>query len=278
MTRRLLVLHGPNLNLLHEGETTLASLDGALARRAQAQGVTLEAVQAQGEAALLDALHARATDLEGVIVNPGALAPQAFALAEALELLELRAVEVLLSVLPAARGVSALDPVVEAEFHGEGAQGYFSALEHLLGEDAEAPGDDEPTTPQGKTLGRARPAGASDEGRPMKTIGRRAPKADAPASPVPGKTLGRAEAPARPSPTGLLTRALVADRLKQRLAGRLAPEALAAWARTEWAALQAQGACEAGQRELLDDALLTLSASAKDSDALLIATLARLDS
>jgi hypothetical protein len=77
---------------------------------------------------------------------------------------------------------------------------------------------------------------------------------------------------------GLLTRALVRERLNARLKGTLAPDALAAWARAEWARLNAGGPCEESARGTLDSVLLTVMGGAKATDAIVLAQLARLDS
>jgi hypothetical protein len=68
----------------------------------------------------------------------------------------------------------------------------------------------------------------------------------------------------------------VREKLAARLAGTLAPDELAAWAREAWSALQQGAWCEAGQRELLDGVLLTLMAGAKASEDVLLAQMAKL--
>lgn len=291
MAFRLLVLHGPNMNLLGQ-----ADIDAQLESRAARLGVELDIVQSHHEGGLLEALHDAAGDVDAVVVNPGALAPQAFSLAEGLRLVGLPSAEVLLSSLPEPRGTSALTGVVKVQLHGKGAQGYLEALEQLASGAAGArpkAGDDEAEEHEeegevvarpGKSIGRrgAASAAPSQPSRSGKTIGRKAPAvAEAPAAAGPvGKSIGRAPAEKRtaePAATGLLTRAKVKEQITLRLKGQLAPEVLAAWAREQWSALQRDEPCEAGAKETLDTVLLTLMAGAKAGDHVLLAQIAKLD-
>lgn len=286
MAFTVLVLHGPNLHLLGQED-----IDARLEARAAALGVDLVTAQSNGEAGLLDALHEQEDSVDAVLVNPGALAPAAFALAEALALLALPAIEVLLSALPRERGPSALAGQVKASIHGKGADGYLTALESLVDGRVAAPGEDdaaeededEAPAPRGKSLGRRAPA-AAPAAAPAKgkSIGRRraepAPEPEAPR----GKTLGRRPATgarsavAKAAPAGL-TRATVQARIAARLKGAESPDAVAAWARREWSALQQGAPCEAGAKDLLEGVLLTLMAGAKAGDHLLLSQLAKLD-
>ncbi|EXI92552.1 MAG: 3-dehydroquinate dehydratase [Candidatus Accumulibacter sp. BA-94] len=90
-TPRLLVLHGPNLNLLgtrepaHYGSTTLAEINMALAHRAAAAGVHLEAFQSNHEGALIERVHAaQQQGVRYLIVNPAAYTHSSIALRDAL--------------------------------------------------------------------------------------------------------------------------------------------------------------------------------------------------
>lgn len=287
MARRVLVLHGPNLNLEVVLGRTLASLDDELVERGAALGLEVETAQASGEAALLDALHAKRAGLSAVIVSPSSLAPVAYALADALEALELPSIEVQLKHDAKSRGRSALKRVVDKQFHGHGVEGYFKALAALAkGDEAaareaddEAPGEapsTEAVAPprprgQGKTIGRVKPPppGATPNERSGKSIGRRAPT----------PTRAPAQAPAKSvTPSGAITRALVREQLSARLGKKVAPEAFAQWARTQWLALQRGAAVEDGQKEKLEDLLLLLSTSAKSSDHVILSYAAKLES
>lgn len=268
MTLSVLVLHGPNLARLADEE-----LDPLLEARADELALSLTIVQANGEAGLLDALHAHAESIDAVLVNPGVLAPTALALAEGLQVAGIPAVEVLLKP-PSAE--SSLTAVVRAQVHGKGAQGYLEALERLVKEvpAVKAPKRSGPApkvTPPGAARG--------------KTIGRKvAPPASPPAAGAArGKTIGRAPreekkpSAAPKSSSAAVTRAQVGEHIRGRLEGRDDAASLAAWARATWSALQRGGECEAGAKDTIENVLLTLMAGAKATDAILVAQLAKLD-
>lgn len=269
MSFSVLVLHGPNLSLLADGE-----IDPRLEARAQELGVELVFIQANGEQGLLDALHEEAAGVDGVLVNPGALAPLAFALAEGLQQTRLPVVEVLLQLMPAERGASALTGVAQQQVHGLGVEGYVRGLELLVPEGkqrvpaVEQPPEEEEPAPvvRGKSIGR-------------KTTTLAAPAAVAKGR---GKTLGRSskekKAPAPAPSTRVLTRVQVRDRIKLRLKGTETAEALAQWARETWTGLQRGAPAEAGAKETIENVLLTLMSGAKANASILIDQMAKLDS
>lgn len=86
---RILVLHGPNLNLLGRrepevyGTTSLAAIDAALRRRAATSGVEVDTFQSNHEGALIDRLHEAPGRYRGVILNPGGYAHSSVALRDA---------------------------------------------------------------------------------------------------------------------------------------------------------------------------------------------------
>ncbi|MEW5737878.1 MAG: type II 3-dehydroquinate dehydratase [Myxococcota bacterium] len=295
MSFTILVLHGPNLHWLGSDD-----VDERLEARASELGVDLSIVQSNGEGALIDELHEQEDEYDAVIVNPGAIAPNAWALAEALQLVGVPAVEVLLKPLAPERGPSALAGVVQQQIHGKGHDGYLHALEALAGvrgpaltpvrsperleeeaaeeEDEDEAGPVKHVSRPGKSIGRKGQAKEAAPARPAKSIGRRDAKGgnDA-AAKATAKSLGRKEGGAAKSGNGSgLSRAQVREKVALRLARKLAPDALAAWARAEWSALQTGAPCEAGQRELLDEVLLTLMAGAKVSEDVLLAQMAKL--
>ena len=101
---RLLVLHGPNLNLLGVrepgiyGRRSLADIDADLAARAEAAGHALESLQSNAEATLIDRLHRARTDGTCfVLINPAGFTHTSVALRDALAAVEIPFIEVHLS-------------------------------------------------------------------------------------------------------------------------------------------------------------------------------------
>lgn len=274
----ILVLHGPNMALKGVDE-----VDESLELRASELGVELAIHRANSEGLMLDALLEARADVDGVVVNPGALAPAVWALAEALTLLQKPAVEVLLESSP--RGPSALTGVVAEQIHDRGAIGYVLALEYLAkvlpadaAKDAEAePEEATGTAPRSalraKTIGRRSTSRGDAEAtstRPSKTIGRRPAAATPPPS-------GASQSSHAGAPAAGLTRAQVRARVSARLAGSATSDELAAWARHEWSLLQKGAPCESGHRELLESVLLTLMGGPRTSEHVLLAQLAKLE-
>ncbi|MDP1822509.1 MAG: type II 3-dehydroquinate dehydratase [Archangium sp.] len=276
MSYSVLVLHGPNLSLLAAEE-----IDPRLERRASELGVELIIVQSNGEQGLLDALHEEWESADAVLVNPGALAPIAFALAEGLQQVGLPVIEVLLKGLSPDRGLSSLTSVARQQVHGLGVDGYVKALELLVPEGKPAAGaeDEAEEEEEAPSRGRAQPAVAPRG----KSIGRKvAAVPGAAEAPARGKTIGRGareekKVVAPRLPTTTLTRTQVRDRIKKRLKGDETADALAQWARQTWTGLQRGAACEAGAKETIENVLLTLMAGAKASDQILVAQMAKLD-
>jgi 3-dehydroquinate dehydratase-2 len=141
-TPRLLVLHGPNLNLLgtrepaHYGSTTLAEINMALAHRAAAAGVHLEAFQSNHEGALIERVHAaQQQGVRYLIINPAAYTHSSIALRDALAGTGIPFVEVHLSNVHARepfRHHSYFSDLAIGVISGLGSEGYLLALEYLL--------------------------------------------------------------------------------------------------------------------------------------------------
>jgi 3-dehydroquinate dehydratase-2 len=138
----ILILHGPNLNLLGSrepdvyGRTTLADIDRELADLAGELGVTVASFQSNHEGALIDRIHAAAHEgVAGLLINPGAYTHTSIALRDALAGVALPCVEVHLSNVHARetfRRRSLIAPVVLAQVAGFGAAGYGLALRGLV--------------------------------------------------------------------------------------------------------------------------------------------------
>ena len=138
----ILVLHGPNLNLLGVrepgiyGPTTLAQIDADLARMAADAGASLQSFQSNHEGALIDRIQAARGDGTGhIIINPGGLTHTSVALRDALAAVALPFIEVHLSNVHAResfRHHSFLSSLALGVICGLGPNGYRLALQHLL--------------------------------------------------------------------------------------------------------------------------------------------------
>jgi 3-dehydroquinate dehydratase-2 len=138
---KILLLHGPNLNLLGErepeiyGRTTLFELVTQVSARALAEGAIVQAFQSNHEGALLDALHEARDWAAGCLINPGALTHYAWSLRDAVAAVKYPVVEVHLSEpkhREAFRHLSVLEGVAAHRVAGKGVAGYFEALEWLV--------------------------------------------------------------------------------------------------------------------------------------------------
>jgi 3-dehydroquinate dehydratase II len=139
---KLLVLHGPNLNLLGTrepsvyGTTTLAEINQLLQDIASAAGMTLEAFQSNSEGALVDRVQAAKPEGVGMIViNPGAYTHTSIALRDAFAAVAIPFIEVHLSNVHAReefRQKSYLSDVAVGVITGLGADGYQFAVEAAI--------------------------------------------------------------------------------------------------------------------------------------------------
>ena len=139
---RILVLHGPNLNLLGNrepdiyGRTTLADIHTMMEARAHADGVQLESFQSNSEGGLIDRVQAAGAEgIEFIIINPGGYTHTSVALRDALAAVRIPFVEVHLSNIHAReafRHHSYFSDIAVGTICGLGAQGYALALEAAL--------------------------------------------------------------------------------------------------------------------------------------------------
>ncbi|MGQ0384330.1 MAG: type II 3-dehydroquinate dehydratase [Gammaproteobacteria bacterium] len=140
--RRILLINGPNLNLLgqrepeHYGSDTLAAIEGRLGRQAAARGARFEAYQSNAEHELVDRVQALARDrVDFIILNPGALTHTSIALRDALLAVAVPFIEVHLSNVHAReafRRHSYFSDIAAGCITGLGAQGYELALAAAL--------------------------------------------------------------------------------------------------------------------------------------------------
>ncbi len=137
---RILVVHGPNLNLLGQrepgiyGVKSLAEIDALLEKRAGELGVSVAAFQSNSEGDIIDFLQAQAPQTDGLVINPGALTHYGFSLRDAIASLNKPTIEVHISNIYAReewRHKSAIAPVALGQISGLGWQGYIVALEAL---------------------------------------------------------------------------------------------------------------------------------------------------
>jgi 3-dehydroquinate dehydratase-2 len=137
----ILVMHGPNLNLLGErepevyGAGTMADLDAALLAKARSLKVKLRIFQSNHEGDLIDRLHRERRWMDALIINPGAYTHTSFALADAIRAVKVRAIEVHLSDITKRepfRRISRVRDACETQISGGGFQSYLDAIERLV--------------------------------------------------------------------------------------------------------------------------------------------------
>jgi 3-dehydroquinate dehydratase-2 len=249
---KVLVLHGPNLNLLgqrpgDDPSWSFAEAEALLGARAKALSVELRSLQSNHEGALIDALHAARGWAGGAVVSPGALSVNSYALRDAIAAVALPTFEVHLtepSRREAWRRTSVLKEVCAGQILGKGLDSYALALEALVALR-------EPSKARSPATATAKPKASPGGPRAAKRVVE--------------ERVSRAE---------------VRKRISERLAGRLTPSGLSTWARERWVAVRRGAPAESGQRALLEDTLQTLAqattAKSRLTDDQLIALLAQL--
>ncbi|WP_136052753.1 type II 3-dehydroquinate dehydratase [Microbacterium sp. K36] len=139
--RRLLLVNGPNLNLLGTrepevyGTATLADVERITAETAAALGFELRALQSNHEGVLIDAIHDARADCAGIVINPGGLTHTSVALRDALTGVALPFAEVHISDVYAReefRHHSYLHDVAAVRVIGRGVEGYADAVRELI--------------------------------------------------------------------------------------------------------------------------------------------------
>jgi len=137
---KILVIHGPNLNMLGKreksiyGEKTLDQIDDLLKKEARALNVGVVTFQSNHEGALIDFIQEQTDSARGIIINPGALTHYGFSLLDALIDTKLPVIEVHLSDIyhrEEWRAKSIIATIAEEQIIGLGWRGYITALQVL---------------------------------------------------------------------------------------------------------------------------------------------------
>jgi len=139
--KRILILHGPNLNMLGKrepdiyGHESLAEIDAGLLKRGAELGLEVETFQSNYEGALVDKIQQAAGTVQGVVINPAAYTHTSVAIRDALAMLDIPVVEIHLSNINKRepfRHTSMIADIVAARIAGFGSYGYLLALEGLI--------------------------------------------------------------------------------------------------------------------------------------------------
>ena len=138
---KIIIVNGPNLNLLGEREPeiygfdTLDEINDWIKNHDICQNLDLEFFQSNSEGAIIDFLHSKRKEVNHLVINPGALTHYSYALRDAIAGTNMKAVEIHLSDIHNRenfRKISVIKSVCLAQVVGEGKQGYITAIKHIL--------------------------------------------------------------------------------------------------------------------------------------------------
>lgn len=138
---RILVLNGPNLDLLGErepgvyGTATLSDIEDLVRRRARQLDVQVDFFQSNHEGVLIDTLHEARLSYDGVVYNAGAHTHYSYAIRDAIAAIRIPVVEVHISDVDSReefRHISVIAPVCVTTIKGHGIAGYVEGLEYLV--------------------------------------------------------------------------------------------------------------------------------------------------
>jgi len=139
MTKKILVIHGPNLNLLGKrepqvyGNITLNKINQALKKLAHQRQVELKTIQSNHEGEIIDAIQD--TDADAIIINPGAFTHTSIAIRDAISARNIPTIEVHISNIykrEEFRHKSLIAPVCVGQITGFGSESYFLALQAAI--------------------------------------------------------------------------------------------------------------------------------------------------
>lgn len=137
MSKKLLVINGPNLNLLGTrekdvyGTVTLAGIASVMNKEAEALGMELDFIQTNHEGEIIDRIHSARGRYDIIIINPGAFTHYSIAIRDAIKAVDIPTIEVHLSNIHAReefRAKSVIAPVCAGQICGFGADSYIVAL------------------------------------------------------------------------------------------------------------------------------------------------------
>jgi 3-dehydroquinate dehydratase-2 len=138
---KILVMNGPNLNLLGErepsvyGDNSLPAINDRLKKLAEDNGAKIEFFQSNHEGALIDKLHEARKEFDFVILNAGAYTHYSYAIRDAIAAIKIPVIEVHLSNVHSReefRHTSVISPVCKGVIAGFGEQSYFLALQYAF--------------------------------------------------------------------------------------------------------------------------------------------------
>lgn len=140
MKRRILVIHGPNLNLLGErepgiyGDVSFDKLNEKIMAHAESLDLECEIFQSNHEGEIIDKLHAARKEFFGVVLNAGAYTHYSYAIADAIKAIKIPCIEVHISNIfarDAFRSHSVIAPVCKGSISGFGLQSYYLGVTAL---------------------------------------------------------------------------------------------------------------------------------------------------
>ena len=141
MDKKILVIHGPNLNMLgkrepaHYGTETMDSINRRMTEKGLAEGLTFEFFQSNGEGRIVDKIQSALGEYDGLIINPAAYTHTSVAIRDAIALLDIPVVEIHLSNIhnrEPFRRRSLIAAVVSGQITGFGSNGYLLAMDAII--------------------------------------------------------------------------------------------------------------------------------------------------